>query len=68
MTSLSILINQSGLSQQNGLTEADLTSPNIVYLDEIDELYQAGKFAEAVEKCGDLFLRERLDFDCAFKG
>ena len=51
MTSLSILINQSGLSQQNGLTEADLTSPNIVYLDEIDELYQAGKFAEAVEKC-----------------
>ena len=51
MTSLSILINQSGLSQQNGLTEADLTSANMVYLDEIDEIYKAGKFEEAVEKC-----------------
>ena len=51
VTSLSILINQNGLSQQNGLTEKDLASPNMVYLDEIDELYQAGKFDEAVEKC-----------------
>lgn len=48
---LSMVINQISIAQQNGTTEEDLTSPNMVYLDEIDEIYKAGKFAEAVEKC-----------------
>ncbi len=51
ITALTLSANQIGISQQNALKEEDLTSPNMVYLDEIDELYQAGKFAEAVEKC-----------------
>ena len=51
MAVLAMLVNQICIAQKNTLTDEDLTSPNMVYLDEIEELYQAGKFAEAVEKC-----------------
>lgn len=51
MVSIFILTNGYGIGQESGLTKADLTSPNIVHLDELNELYKAGKFDEAVEKC-----------------
>ncbi len=49
--SIFIFASQLYLFPEKGFSQKDFTSPNIVHLDEIDELYKSGNFIQAAQKC-----------------